>query len=456
MEMRKHLTRFGSALQRPPFPTFALALFGVAALLVLSFYLDAEASERVFHPLQLNPLVASVILFVAGGICGILLSALAQSGWTESASCFIVSIKGSIVWLWLVASLFVGVCTWFFSLWASSPENKHYLSRHDPGALFAGVMGLITVIGFAFTLHDLREMRRRITTFPDLIDRLTTMLSNKGEDNIRFLAYTPALGFIALEDSEFRTFADAMHGSGAKDMPHVDMTCLSPRGLRDWHDLFKGRKTRRKRFGTSPGMKNAKPGTPGEVDQQLADAATTMSEYIVDDLNKKASMSEDRAPVKRLPFEFLPGYYFFVSSSRAIVVAPLQLPFPKGAPKDAQQAHRTVQMLGFETNDRAIIHELADLYDAYKKLPSSYVAECSEVMPADGFDEWCGKPESWQASIQTLRRQFEIASGKVAADVGDAPEIQRHEDYGKYFDVKNLKNTTLEVMLRVSLKGASD
>jgi len=88
--------------------------------------------------------------------------------------------------------------------------------------------------------------------------------------------------------------------------------------------------------------------------------------------------------VKRLPHDFMPGYYFFYNSQRAIVVAPLNLPSPKGSPptklQEGGSSGPTVHMIGFETNDRGIIRQLAEVYKDYAKLPSDYLAEHSETM----------------------------------------------------------------------------
>jgi hypothetical protein len=439
----------------------SLAVIVIALLITMSLVLDKDSAAKVLQSFTWSygkTTISFLLLFLAGGASGLLLFGMAQSGWKESASCFWVSVKQTGILLGIIGFALLSFLIWIASAWVSSETKQHYLNQHDPGGIFAAFMGVVTIVGFAFTLHDLREMRRRITTFPDLIDRLTTMLKRaKGDEVVRFLAYTPALGFIALEDNEFNDFYRALLTTAdSKNRRPVDMICLSQRDLVDWHNLFIGRRTRRKKFADSlPGEGGApvKPATPGVVDPNLAAAATKMSENIIRLVSDETPTSNDEEPrIKRLPFDFLPGYYFFVTSDRAIVVAPLQLPFPKGAPKAGQQSRGTVQMLGFETNDRAIIRDLGDLHESFKELPSSYIAEYSSApVTAIDFEDWCKDPANCQNAIEKLLPQFAAAKGPLSKEATEE-DRRRHQDYGKYLTKDKVGGTKLEVIFRVSLK----
>jgi hypothetical protein len=457
--VRGPLSRFGDALQKPPFPTLALAVIVITLLITMSLVLDKDSAinELRFITWSHGKITISFLLvFLAGGASGLLVFGMAQSGWKESASCFWVSVKQTGILLGIIGFALLAFLIWIASAWISSDTKQHYLNQHDPGGIFAAFMGIVTIVGFAFTLHDLREMRRRITTFPDLIERLTMMLKRaKGEEVVRFLAYTPALGYIALEDNEFNDFYLALQRTAdSKGRRPVDMICLSHKDLVDWHDLFIGRKTRRKKFADAPagdGGATQKPARPGIVDPNLAAAATKMSEYIVDLVEAKTPTSNEPR-IKCLPFDFLPGYYFFVSSDRAIVVAPLQLPFPKGAPKAEQQSRGAVQMLGFETNDRAIIHDLKGLHESFKELPSSYIAEYSSApVAARDFEDWCKDPGHCRTAMEALLAEYAVAKGPLANGATEE-EKRRHQDYGKYLTEDKLGKTTLEVIFRVLLK----
>jgi hypothetical protein len=452
-----------------PFWSLALATLLLATVLTASLVYDRLDNYQLFSnllPGHLNGAEAFLLVFCSGAFFGMFCSGLARAGWKETASCFWIPITRTWILIPAAAVLALSALLWETSAWVSDDHSKFkHLLQHDPGGLFAAFMGLVTIVGFAFTLHDLREMRRRITTFPDLIDRLTAMLSTRGSDDVRFLCYTPALGYIALEDNEFKKFYDAMRGTTAQNMPRLDMICLNKGDLADWHNLFQKRRTRRKRFenpDAGGNMARQKTSIPGLVDTTLAAAATKVSERIVTDLIQELDLvGEKESRLKRLPFEFLPGYYFFVSSNRAIVVAPLQLPFPKGAPRTPQLGKGTVQMLGFETNDRSIIHDLVEFYDSYKTLPSSYIAQCTAIMDAGQVEGWCQNQlkaansqsprfASSQAAVDEIFRQFRIAAG-LGPDPHLPEEKTLREDYKAYIDPTNLAQTKLEILFRVSL-----
>ena len=447
------------------FSSAALASLVIAGIILVSLLADADTGP--FSGPALKSHVRSSIIFslvfAAGGLFGVLFSNVGKSGLREGASCFWVSIRDSTILIATAAFLVFALVIWWFSAWANGdPGHGRHLIQHDPGGIFAAFMGFVTIVGFAFTLHDLRELRRRITTFPDLIDRLSFMLNEvDGDDVVRVLAYTPALGYIALEDSEFQSFYATLLRRKKNGKPCAEIVCLNEKDLADWHNLFIGRRTRRKKLD-----KEDHPGTQpvplqirdGEVNEKLAAAATKKGEQILKHLIDDDVLDPAEPQIKRLPFEFLPGYYFFLTADRAIVVAPLQLPFPKGAPKRTQKNLRgTVQMLGFETNDRAIIRDLSDLYETYQSLPSSYVAECTEDVLATNLETWCNNPQNTTRAMQTLIQQFTAASNERAAR--SAAEITRNKDYCKFLTEEDgkLKPANLEVTFRVALKeGAHD
>ena len=444
-----------------PIWSIVVAFLVLLAALTLSLIYDREDSFAVLTPISLThwrEVAAFLLVFATGAGFGILAIGLSRSGWRECVSCFWVPVKRTSIVVFGLAMLVLSMFVWWLSAIETTGNKIKHLYQHDPGGIFAAFMGVVTIGGFALTLHDLREIRRRITTFPDLVDRLDDMFRGarkKLDDSVRFLAYTPALGYIALQDDDFKTLYNAIHTLNLDGKPVADMTCLSRKDLKEWHDLFVGRRTRRREFEGSAGTSTSvqRPVKAGVVDEQLAEAATIKGERIIRIIREEADNSSDgNSRIKRLPFEFLPGYDFFVSSERAILVAPLQLPFPKGAPKMTQQTHRTVQMLGFETNDRAIIDELLELYHSYQALPSSYVAEYSEIIDANEFENWLKTPEHCKAARDSLISQFRVASGLDQAAENDEESVVRYQDYNKYFDGDKMDQVKLEVMFRVSIR----
>src|SRR5207253_40641 len=127
---------------------------------------------------------------------------------------------------------------------------------------------------------------------------------------------------------------------------------------------------------------------------------------------------DSTSTVKELPFEFMPGYYFFVGRKRAIVVAPLNLPFPKGAPQVQQEGLPTVQMIGFETNDRGIIHDLQVLYRTYRRLPSAFIAKVTEVVKTSEVEASNGPSHQLQSTVELMLNKLiqEFKKSKTGED----------------------------------------
>lgn len=402
----------------------------------------------------------ALILFFLGVIIGTLGCMVAlQKGFRELTNHLWVPLKEPGFYILVVIALAVAVL--FFVLSAElttplHPDATGFLGvlQHDPGGLFAIFMGLLTVVGFALTLQSLAEIRRTITSFSDLIFRLNRMLSRAQEGEVvRMLCYTPSLGYIALDDREFSSFSAKLKEPLPNDRPRAEMICLNKQALEDWHRLFVGRRTRRKNVDRvddhpvgSSGIK-----TLGQVSGAVAAAATDRGNGIVKALRDRAEDPE--GAVKRLPLEFMPGYYFFFSEDRAIVVAPLYLPFGKGAPKSIQKGLPPVaDMIGFETNDRGMIGDLRLLYDVYHHLPSTYVAEVREPVKGSDYEQWI-RSDRIKEIMENLLVQFNVARGKTPiGQTTNDDDKERAQYYGEYLrDEKWLPNTKLEVLFRVML-----
>ena len=186
------------------------------------------------------------------------------------------------------------------------------------------------------SLHD--DLKRTITTFSELIDRLCILIRETPPDQtIRFLAYTPALGYLARPESEWFKLEQLLREKSHK----IQFTCLNKDQLEKWHDLFVGRNTRR-----------------GEINSNMTQSASTCSEQILAEM-------VSRCPPKRKRWESLPGYYLFSNEDRAIVVAPLFLPSIVRPLKRFGSTVNSVEMLGFETADRRVNEMVNIVYDAY-------------------------------------------------------------------------------------------
>lgn len=393
------------------------------------------------------------IAFLLGGIFfGTIAYALAAKGWRENTDHLWQPFKDlTFTFLTLIVlSLMIGV--WILSERYSSSHGNGTgggllsLIEKDPGGIFVVFMGVLTVVGFAVTLQSLWEIRSTIKSFPDLNDRLCKMFdTTKDGETVHMVCYTPSLGFIALEKNEFNRFFDRINGTKA-GKARVEMICLRKPDLNEWHELFIGRKTGR---------------GEGKVSPELAEKATEKAEITVGHLLLENSFSgtdsekkETRSPVKRLPFDFMPGYYFFYNGQRAIIVAPLNLPFPKGAPNLNQIGQRpsgpTVHMIGFETSDQGIIHDLSELYDSYRSLPSFFLAEREVELNISDFENWGdNKCDKVSAVGRKLLEQVKAAKNESQVDQSGEENKERARAYG---DSMSRDNISLKVMFRVIVK----
>jgi hypothetical protein len=134
---------------------------------------------------------------------------------------------------------------------------------------------------------------------------------------------------------------------------NIQIICLEPKDLFDWHKKFEDKQT-------------ARPG--GIIDKKLIEKANEISRGILEE--KQRHLNPCMRPVVR-SWEDMPGYYIFANSKRAIIVAPLFLP---GDPKKQTTSDYTnnsnirdtpVKMLGFESTDNWTVWLVNQVCDQY-------------------------------------------------------------------------------------------
>jgi len=440
--------------------TVFLLLVAILFLLLSLVYRQGYVEpfwQVIAAPIRHHP--EAMIMFLVGCFAGIAYQAVRSRGVRELTNHLWIPLADPGFYLLVIVVLAAATFFWALSVHVAPPPGSEvgflHSMRHDPGGVFAVFMGLLTVIGFALTLQGLWEIRRTITSFSDLIFRLNKMLNAAKEgETVRMLCYTPSLGYIALDEREFSRFAAAVTGMHPNDTPRAEMICLGRHELGEWHELFIGRQTRRKRIEKEDSSQTELhvPKRLGEVTSAVAAAATSRGEKIVTKLT--TGMNDPTDAVKRLPPEFMPGYYFFFSNDRAILAAPLYLPFAKGTPKEIQKRLPPVaDMIGFETNDKGMINDLRQLYNFYQRLPSAFIAETKEPISASEFEKWA-KSERVATIMGKLVKQFNIArdKGTEPADGLTEEDITRRDAYAQYLGNDEwLRDTKLEVLFRVML-----
>lgn len=128
------------------------------------------------------------------------------------------------------------------------------------------------------------------------------------------------------------------------------MICLrEDTELKDWHNNFEDVPSKR--------LRNKL------VKKPHIEEAIKKTEKVLDSIHSENCYFADK--------EILPGFYFFVTRNRGILVAPLHLPRLeiKEHKKDNlfQGATRGLEMFGTETTDGRIVEELQELFEQILK-----------------------------------------------------------------------------------------
>jgi hypothetical protein len=168
--------------------------------------------------------------------------------------------------------------------------------------------------------------------------------------------------------------------------PRTNIVCLDHDDLGVWHRLFEGRRTLRKK-----------------LQLQDVDTATKAAEGLLEDLQRDSFGKKVPGTVHRLPWHLMPGFYVFFTRRRALIVTPLFLPFPRGAPKSLQEELPSVQMIGLETGDRSVINDIEKLYAYYASLPEGGMPKGSQVVTNTDLEDWLKNPDNANGTMRQLR-----------------------------------------------------
>jgi hypothetical protein len=384
--------RFVSRLLRL-LPSISAVVLVTLGLVIVSVWIASGTSQLI--GVRETPSLPFFYLGLFVGIFLVLsLLPLAVKGVPEYATSLRQATK---TWFFSLSVLGGVLCVALFAELANSiePYEKQPALRswwmhlhHDPGGIFAAFTGVATIYGLAFTIQSLREIRRTISSFPELIDRVEEMAATATESQpLKILAYTPAVGKLALRDHDWTRFRKAITRDSAEGRPTTNIVCLERDDLGVWHRLFEGRRTLKKK-----------------LQLEDVDAATDAAESLLDRLQQKDSFGKMVAgTVHRLPWHLMPGFYVFFTRKRALIVTPLFLPFPRGAPKTLQEDLPSVQMIGLETGDRSVINDIEKFYDYYASLPGGGMPKGSQVVTNTDLEDWLKNPDNANGTMRQLR-----------------------------------------------------
>jgi hypothetical protein len=206
-----------------------------------------------------------------------------------------------------------------------------------------------------FEIDKLDEFQQQINPWKKTVSRFAELMLWVGdlieqtppEDTVKFLAYTPALGFLTRPEGEWRRLYRLLI-----NRTNIQIICLQEQDLKLWHMKFLNKRT-------------ARPG--GKIDAALIEKANKVSEDIVKE--KEGQKDPKMAYVIQRKWDQMPGYYLFANSKRAIIAAPLFLPSdPRKTGKETEAGYlgeTPVKMLGFESTDNWTVWLVNQVCDHY-------------------------------------------------------------------------------------------
>jgi len=253
--------------------------------------------------------------------------------------------------------------------------------------------------------RTLNSWQRSLNDFGQLIERVSNLIeTTQPEDRVRFLAYTPALGFLTRPHGEWERLHRLL-----LERTNIQIICLQRKELARWHWKFKNKPTRR------PG---------GIIDTELIKRAQSTSEAIIAEKRRYHDVNEPVPTVKRLSWRELPGYYLFANSKSAIIATPFFLPDDPRKCTNNRRINRDnmettpVEMLGFESTDSWTVWMVNNLCDRYVQQP----VELLEMMDVKTTFQIRGEPivpGAYEARFDERSGMLTLSQGKrVVARVG--------------------------------------
>jgi hypothetical protein len=226
----------------------------------------------------------------------------------------------------------------------------------NPGGIFALITGAATLIGTYIAVHSILEMKHTITSFPQLMERVTHLINDKSKDpdmGVLYLAFTPLPGSW---NAGSRTAKNLKNALGDPDNK-IRVACLKLGDDEDhtkFLNLFKDKEM--------PSGKVSQE-VINEYHAECVNIASVLKGSEYDNLTGKKKAAKYLSALHELEDAKMPGYYFFVSSERAIVAIPVGMPTLKHPTITGNAVN--VQTLGFETTDRQIIDMLQKEFERY-------------------------------------------------------------------------------------------
>jgi hypothetical protein len=216
--------------------------------------------------------------------------------------------RNELLWVSLVVVLFLSLFIFVNIIAWNVPANKeNFINRvlENPGGLFAFVTGAGTLIGTYFAVRSIMNMKNTITSYAQLVDRLTYLINEVPENSksgIMMVCYFTRPGYWQVSVDGIKTNFVKSIESPSKLMKII---CLGKKDhLKFLLDIAKKKK----------------------INSRDIFELYRYTENDIKKINAKGEGFIGHDTVKRIDSIKMPHYYFFVSDARAIIVSPIGLP----------------------------------------------------------------------------------------------------------------------------------
>jgi hypothetical protein len=292
--------------------------FMLASVYSASYLLANYNTVQSLFSFGQQPIIIGIVLFIIGIVIGMMFFL----GWKGKGNrqeldgaldIFLNISKG----YWITAFIFIIIVVIFvitISYINSTGQSWSEIRRFfldSPGGFFGLITGFLTALGALVAVQTIIEMKRTITSYPQLLERLAELIQHaKGKQGTRIMCYSPLPGFWQVTSPELKsTLFDKLNMRNRR----IQIICLNEQDHINW--LLNIAQIR-----SNGNMKDPRRISPAT----LLHFQITCKTIIRNLNNNKIENFGDRAT--RLTWDQMPQYYFFVSTHRAIIVTPIRLP----------------------------------------------------------------------------------------------------------------------------------
>jgi hypothetical protein len=214
------------------------------------------------------------------------------------------------------------------------------------GVIFTVVSAIMGFVGTLLALQQILELKHSIVTFTQLQERLINLLAEakSRNDTILIVAYTILPGAFNVA----KELKDALDLSVKACKGRVKVVTLHESVHEEWLSLFKGKTN----------SANRKVITSEYIREFAKQCNRTLQDL-------RDCDADDGECVFYRNWDEMPGYYFFLSSHRAILIAPLNMPRIGVVNGTGDKGILAVDPVGFETTDRKMVDMLRSEFARY-------------------------------------------------------------------------------------------